>query len=237
MKTTKIITGAALLAICITNVGQALALTNDRTKQAENRSERMEQIQLKATGMQERRDENVQKRTELKKENATKEIDRRIASLEKLVEKVKTMKRISTEQITTLTGQINTEIASLKDLRSKITAETDATKLIELKKSIIESYRIYALFMPKITLIAHADQVISTATLMKTRTTADSEAWKQIDSGEIKAKQVISDVIGLLPSGYPASKTTLENARTLLKDANKDLNLARPMLTKPAITK
>jgi len=205
MKTTKIITGAALLAICITNVGQALALTNDRTKQAENRSERMEQIQLKATGMQERRDENVQKRTELKKENATKEIDRRIASL--------------------------------KDLRSKITAETDATKLIELKKSIIESYRIYALFMPKITLIAHADQVISTATLMKTRTTADSEAWKQIDSGEIKAKQVISDVIGLLPSGYPASKTTLENARTLLKDANKDLNLARPMLTKPAITK
>lgn len=232
MKTTKIIVGAALATICITSASLSPIMAQEKPAQSERRSERTEQVQLRVSEMQARKEENTQKRTELRKENANKEIERRIESLKKLVEKVKSMKRVSSEQITTLTSQINTEITNLEDLKTKIAAETDPAKLVELKKSIVDSYRIYALFMPKITLIAHADQVISTATLMKSKTTADSEAWKQIDSGETKAKQVISNVIGLLPSGYPANKATLDSARTMLKDAIKDLNLARPMLSK-----
>jgi hypothetical protein len=141
------------------------------------------------------------------------------------------MKRVSDEQKATLSSQIKLEIDKLTALKASILAETDPTKLAGLKKSIVDSYRVYALFVPKITIIAHADQIIQTADVMKLKATS-TEAQTNIDSAKAKAESAITSVIDLLPSGYPANKATLESARTILSAAIKELNLARPMLAK-----
>lgn len=246
MKKTKIILGAALAAICATSVSVSPVFAKANNK-VEKRDARMEQVQQKIVEMKERQEaatmkqasvsakkaENAQKKISLKKDNSIKEIDRRVESMNKLIEKIKGMKRISDAEKTKLIGQIQTEITNLNNLKATIEADTDPTALTEHKKSIVDSYRIYALFLPKITLIAHADQVIETADLMKAKTT-NADALAKIDSGKTKAQSAINAVIDLLPSGYPANKVTLESARKTLASAIKDLNWARPMLSKKA---
>lgn len=192
---------------------------------------RVELVDQKTTEATEKKAEVAKNKVTLKKDNAAKEIDRRIASLEKLIDKNGLMKRIDEKSKTALNGQIQLEIDSLTKLKASILAETDSTKLALLKKSIVDSYRVYALFVPKMTIIAHADQIIQTAALMRLKATS-TEAQTNIDSASAKATSAIKTVIELLPSGYPANKADLESARTMLKDALKDLNLARPMLAK-----
>lgn len=231
MKKTNIFAGAAIAAICITSSSLSPIFAQERVDQTEIRNAKAEQMQNKVTEMKEKKEEVTQKRITLKKENATKEIDRRIASLQKLSDKISAMKRISATQMATLTSQIKLAIQDLTTLRAAIVLETDATALATHKKSIIDSYRVYALFMPKITIIAHGDRIIETAKLMLLKApTAESQA--KINSAISMAEEAIKTVIDLSPSEYPTNKSNLESARTLLKDAIKELNLARPMLVK-----
>jgi hypothetical protein len=165
----------------------------------------------------------IQIKIALKKTNAIKEIDRRLASLNKLTDKINGIKRISSTQRETLLAQIKIEITSLQDLKTKIEAETDATALQEEKKSITESYRIYALLIPKIEIIAHADKIISLADAMSAKTT-DEGLKKIIAESKAKAQSAIDLVMPLVPEDYPGFKTTLSTARDMLKDARTNLN-------------
>ena len=166
---------------------------------------------------------NLELRTTLKKTNALKEIERRLGSLNKLIGKIEGISRISTTQRETLVAQVKIEITKLEELKTKIDAETDATALQEEKKSIIDSYRIYALFIPKIEIIAHADKVITIAEAMSARTT-DEALLTKINDSSAKAQSAIDLVMPLLPEQYPGFKTTLKSARDLLKTARTGLN-------------
>lgn len=159
----------------------------------------------------------------LKKTNAIKEIDRRLVSLNNLTAKISGVKRISATQKETLLAQVKIEIANLTDLKVKIEAETDATALQEEKKSITESYRTYALFIPKIEIIAHADKIIEVANAMAAKTT-DSTLLAKISDSKTKAQSAIDLVMPLMPDQYPTFRTTLKTARDLLKTARTNLN-------------
>lgn len=166
---------------------------------------------------------NIELRTTLKKTNAQKEINRRLESLNKLIAKISNISRITSAQKENLLTQVTAEINKLEELKTKIEAETDAAALQEEKKSITESYRIYALFIPKIEIIAHADKIITIAEAMKGKTT-DQDLLAKIDDSSAGAQSAIDLVLPLLPEQYPGFKTSLKTARDLLKTARTNLN-------------
>lgn len=169
--------------------------------------------------------EKVIRRTELKRERAYQEIDRRIEALNRLIERINKVKRISEEQKASLVAQVQAEITSLTNLRAKIAADTDLTTLTADKKSIVDSYRIFVVFMPKITIIAHADAIIETAELMKEKNPS-ADALAKITEALNQANSAISKVINLDPSGYPGNKSELQSARSMLQVARQDLKSA-----------
>lgn len=165
----------------------------------------------------------VQLKIALKKTNAIKEIDRRIAALGKLTTLINNVKRLTAVQKETLVAQINIEIKNLEDLKVKINNETDAAALQEEKKSIVTDYKSYALFVPEIEIISHADRIIAVADALSTKTT-DAALLKTIQDSKAKAQSAIDLVLPLLPDEYPTYRTTLKTARDMLKTARIGLN-------------
>lgn len=164
----------------------------------------------------------VEIKVALKKTNAIKEIDRRLESLNKLTAKIIGIKGISEIQKGALIDQIKGEISNLEVLKIEIENETVATALQEEKKSITQSYRIYALFIPKIEILAHADKIIEIANSMAEKTN-DQALRDKIEISITKAKSAMDIVMTLLPEEYPF-KTKLQAARDMLKDARTNLN-------------
>lgn len=166
---------------------------------------------------------NILLRVALKKTNAIKEIERRIAYLNKLIEKIIPIKKITSSQKETLVAQIQVEVTKLEALKTKITNENDATALTEEKKTITESYKIYALYVPKIEIIAHADKIIAIADSMAERT-KDTALLSTIADSKAKAISAIEIVMPLLPEDYPDYRISFVKARDLLKTSRTELN-------------
>lgn len=205
----------------------------------------------KITQRVERREEISANVTTRLKEKAYKEIDRRIASLTKLIEKVKAVKRLSESQKTTMVGQIQTEITTLTALKTKISGDTDIATLRTDVQSIVKSYRIYVLYIPKMTIIAHADKILnliegeiatlttklqarideakSKGTDIISLTTLMSQRKTKIDEATAQATNAITKVTALTPEGWPGNKTELQAARDMLQVARKDINDAQKL--------
>src|SRR5260221_6677463 len=83
------------------------------------------------------------------KTRAENEIDRRVAGLTKLIDRINGIQRLSADQKTTLVSQLQAEISALNSLKAKIASDTDIATLRTDVQSIVKSYRIYALFIPK----------------------------------------------------------------------------------------
>ena len=181
----------------------------------------MRQISINPTKAYDRLIKITQK-TELKRQRAYEEINRRTEALTKLIDRINAMKHISSEQKSSLVSQVQVEITSLNNLYAKIAADTDITTLTVDKKSIVDSYRVFVVFMPKITIMAHADSIIETAELMKTKN-PDSEALVKITDAINQANSAITKVINVEPSGYPGNKAELQSARSMLQVARQDL--------------
>jgi hypothetical protein len=175
------------------------------------------------------------------------ELSRRITALTNQVGRIQDMKRLTSDQKTSFTNQIQAEITSLQTLKAKIDADTDLTTLLADVQSIVQSYRVFALFMPKIAILAHADRLMSVdadmgtiSTKLQDRITRASTAGKDVSAvnnlmtdraakltdANTQAQNAINAVLPLDPSGYPGNKTTLTNARDMLKTGRTDLRTA-----------
>lgn len=182
------------------------------------------------------------------KERAAKEITRRLTSLNKLIEKINRLKKITDAQKSSFVSQIQTEITNLNTLKTKIDADTDLVTLKADVQPVIKSYRIYALFMPKIHILTAADELdnlsekLSTiATKLETRireanargsdTTAlnslPTDIKSKISDTKTQAKNARNVILPLTPEGYPGNLIVLKAARTMLLTGKKDLQTAR----------
>lgn len=176
--------------------------------------------------------------------NATNEINRRLASLNKLILKINTVIRLTADQKTTLIAQVQTEIDSLNLLLTKIKTDTSPADLAADKKSIVDTYRIFALFIPKMQVIISANRTLDVANNYKaistklaariaTAKTAGQDvtaAQADLDDANAKiadaitlANNAIITVTPLAPAGWPGNKTTLETARKMLALSHQDL--------------
>lgn len=192
----------------------------------------------------EKQSEITNNRMDILKNKANNEINRRTVSLKNLLNKINQLKRLTSSQKAELTSQVQTEINNLNNLSTKISEDADLETIKTDSKSIIDSYRIYALFMPKIQILIGADSILN---LVDKLTDVSNKLSEYIQKAQSEGKDVsslntyltniknyIEDakkqannaqnlVLPLAPSGYPENKSSLENARSMLKTARQDL--------------
>lgn len=173
--------------------------------------------------------ERQEVKTNLKKDLALKEIERRVSSLSNLVKKITTAKKLSEVQKNSLTAQAEVEIGNLSVLKEKISTETDLVKLTEYKKQIVNSYRVYAFFMPKITILMHANSIASVIDLMISKTT-DSNLLTKLNDNKLMTQSVINNLVSLDISGYPGNKSALQDAKNKLEAIRLNINNIRPLM-------
>lgn len=187
------------------------------------------------------------------RDRAIAEIDRRVASLNKLVARVDAMKRVSDSNKASIKATVKTEIDALTTLKAKIQADTDEATLKADIASITKSYRIYALVTPQLSIMAATDRIVTTADLMTTFGTkletriaeaktagnsvttleaAYADMKVQISEAKANASAALSLTVNLKPDNgdktvADANRKALEDARAKIKAAHDDLKSAR----------
>lgn len=182
------------------------------------------------------------------KTKADKEIDRRLAVLNNLVQRINSINKLSDSSRSELLLLVQTDITTLTNLRDKIEADTDLSVLKTDVQSIVKDYRVYVLARPKIglviaadTVLANADKLTTISAKLQTRITQEQSAGKDVSAlestykdmqakiadAQTQAKNAQSTVASLTPEGYPANKSTLLSALKMLKTARQDLQAAR----------
>lgn len=181
------------------------------------------------------------------KDKANREIDRRIAGLNRLIDLINRIKHLTDSQKNDLKSQVQSQIDSLNTLKTKIAGDTDIATLRTDVQSIVKSYRIYALFIPKAYIIVHADRLLNIAdemnqisTKLQSRIDSAKSAGNDTSAAQTlmtdraakiadaitQAQNAIKAVMPLTPDGFPGNKTTLQSARTMLQTARADLRAA-----------
>lgn len=96
------------------------------------------------------------------------EITKRVTDLNNLNTRVQAMKNVSAAEKSTLQNEIQTNVSGLTALKATIDAGTDATTLRTEEKTIMTSFRIYALIVPQGYILAGADRINTLDGLMTT---------------------------------------------------------------------
>lgn len=138
-------------------------------------------------------DAKMAKKMTTAKEMAGKEIKRRVDSMNELILRVSQMKKVNDTDKNTLNSQMKAQIDALNALNAKIQADTDPAVLKEDIKLITDSYRIYALVMPRNRIIAQADRIVNTAEELGT-------AGSKIETRMVEAMNAGRDISKLEPT-------------------------------------
>jgi hypothetical protein len=145
------------------------------------------------------------------KARADAEINRRVTALNSLINRLNGMKHLSADQKSSLISEIQSNITNLTTLKTKIDADTDLTTLRTDIQSITKAYRIFWLFMPKISIMSAADRILDITAYIAT---LFPKAQAKIDA----AKAAGQDVTRL--------QSLLDEAKAKTTDATNQANNA-----------
>jgi histidyl-tRNA synthetase len=159
-----------------------------------------------------------QKRLDSLRQRSLVQIDTRLTSLNKLSLKVSSLKWLSSSQKNNFISDITTNINNLTTLRNKIVADTDIATLEADNKSIFATYRIFAVFEPRLNILSQADSKLARINSRLSKLTDQSSITKLNQAKEL-CNQAITAVSPLTPEGYPGNLTLLKSARSNLKNA------------------
>lgn len=175
-------------------------------------------------------------------EKGDKAIAARVEALNKLIEKITSMKLVSAENKASLNTQIQNQITALNNLKAKIATDTELATLKDDVRSITVNFRIYALIIPQGRIIAAADRLnmlagdfAVIATKLQTRINEAQTAGKdvtklntlltelnaKITDAKTQAQTAISHSVSLAPDN--GDKTVMTSNAEALKQAHKDL--------------
>lgn len=200
----------------------------------------------------------LEARLERAKEKAAQEIERRTEALTKLKERIAAMKRVSTNFKTDLDSTVAAEVAKLEALAAKIAASTNGEEIKTDVQSITRSYRTFILVMPKASIAAAADRLVTmSATLsevggkLKTRideaasqgkdvttlNTQLNELAAKITSANTHARAAVEGTAELTPdegdkTKQEANRAALQKARDELKAGHEDIKAGREIIRK-----
>ena len=206
----------------------------------------------------ERQEERNQIRINMTTARGDNEIKARVESLNKLVGRIQDMKHISSSTQATLIAEVQTLIASISTLKTKIGIDASSTTkvsstspLTEDVKSITTAYRVYALIIPQVTILADADKIQtlaasfatvsaklqarvsaqSTSTNVVALTTALADMNSKVADAQDKALAAVRAVQNLVPDNGDAAvaasnKAALQTGQAAIKAAKADLQAA-----------
>jgi hypothetical protein len=148
----------------------------------------------------------------------------------------------------TLLGQIQADESGLTALNATIQGDTTAKQAWTDAQTIVTGYRVYLLEQPKVHLdiaadtettvesnfssvmpaiqAAIIDSTASAANKAKAQT-AFNDCTSQLAAAQSASAGIVSEVIDLLPSGYPGNQPTLVSARQSVQTARQDLGTCR----------
>lgn len=182
---------------------------------------------------------------------ALSEIDRRLTSLSTALSKLASMENVPADIKANLTAEIQTEIDNLTKLKADIQAAQTQATLSAPVGSVVSSFRVYAVFTPKILILNSAYRMMNVADMLsavQTRLltqvatqagqgqdvsaleTALTDAEENITLAKESAQSAVEQVAELTPLEYPANRTALQAARADLTAANTSLLAARESL-------
>ncbi len=171
------------------------------------------------------------------------EINRRLATLNKLDAVVNGTQKLSSTDRSNLINQVNASIAGLTALKSKLDAETRLDGARGDAQSIIKDYRVYALVTPKVYLLKAADtELVNNAKLktlagkLQTRVNQAREAGNdvtdlqsslddmnaQLSTAAGLAQAVNAKVAPLQPTDFNSDHKLLIGQRDQLRAAHAD---------------
>ncbi|MEI7720112.1 MAG: hypothetical protein WCI89_02805 [bacterium] len=187
------------------------------------------------------------------KARADQEIDRRVATLNEVTDRVGVMQEVQADFKQNLAGAVSGQVAAFAALKAKIDAETDPTLLKSEVQSINESYRVYALLVPQARIATAADRVVTLTRMMtilgsklQARIAAAQTAGTDISAlsktlGDLsqklsdanaQAQSAVSVSVSLVPDEgdkvkMAANAAALKTAHTAVGVAQKDLKDSR----------
>lgn len=171
------------------------------------------------------------------------EITRRINSLKTAESKISSTTKLSSSDQAYLENEVTTEISGLTALQTTLAGDTTVATAISDAKSIFTEYRVYALVLPKVWLVADADHQQTTeaklttlAGNLQTRITADQNAGKDVTTLQNELNNMIAKtndaqaisssieqkVLTLQPSDYNSDQTILSGDKAQLNTAHSD---------------
>lgn len=181
-------------------------------------------------------------------------ITQRTTALGKLKTKITGAKQLTDDQKTALTTMIDKNVTDLMTLSTTLAGETDIAKAKADVKSIYSTFRIYAVFIPKVSHLiglyiqqAHANTLLNT-TFPKLQTKLDAWKARGIDTTTFQSSldtakttlitiqgqitNLMTKVTAVQPSDYPAtSKTTFSDVKTGMKSITTQLTTLRKTLS------
>jgi hypothetical protein len=178
-------------------------------------------------------------------------IDQRVKSLNDLITRIQEMKNVTPNQKATITGNVQSLVTNLTDLKSRIATDATSTLKTDLQ-SITGSYRVYALAMPEVNILASGDRITTIAAQLNaiqakiqarlaadttltgnTVITADlADMSAKVADAMTNTRAAAAEVTPLMPDQGDKVKmasnlAALKDARSKIKAAADDLKAAR----------
>jgi hypothetical protein len=147
-------------------------------------------------------------------QRADQEITRRIKALNALSIRVNGMTRLSTDEKSSMSTTIQTQITAMNTLQAQIATDAAANSTTSLKtdiQSITKSYRIFALVIPQGAIEAASDRVLTVASDLQTI------------SGKLQTRITAAQAAGV---NMNTSVTALADMNAKITDANTQVNAA-----------
>jgi len=171
------------------------------------------------------------------------EISMRLTSLNSAATKISQSTHLSASDKSYLSTEVSGEITGLTALQTKLAADTSLNTAISDAKSIFSDYRVYALVLPKVNLVATSDgqqttesNLTNLATQLQAKITQDSKAGKNVSTLQTDLNNMISSVntaqgistsieqkvLTLQPSDFNSNHDILTGDLAQLKTAHAD---------------
>jgi len=187
-------------------------------------------------------------KTETAKARVELEIVRRISSLNKLIPKINSTKKLSSIQKTLFINEVNTQVAYLSSLKQTITNQTNFQALVGLASTISsDSFKSFAVIVPKVSIIVIADKInvlgdsftnnankliqkieelrSSKKDMTSVEKTLGNMLFMMGDAAN-RAETAVVKVFPLTAEGYPKNKSILLDAKSRLQKSSKNLSSA-----------
>jgi hypothetical protein len=177
-------------------------------------------------------------------QRASTAVSNRETALQKMTSDVNNSKDISASDRATLLGQIQADESGLTTLLATIKGDTTVKQALADTATIVTGYRVYLLEQPKVHLVIAANTETTVEVNLQSKLpsiqtainnssasaaqkaaaqTAFNDCTTQLAAAQSASSGIVSEVIDLLPSGYPGNQPTLVSARDQAQTARSDL--------------